>query len=168
MDGVFASELDHSFQRLRLCHSRGETRVRWARVRRGSAWMTDLSGGETIVELAFPLAGAFLFSHLGSRFLQARGKLISVFGDRRSKPEEGRDERCAFGREGIQNTTYFGHTKSGLVLIKQLRISIVWKPSSVFDAKDWAEVSPSFCSVCSFVPRRRGIEALFQVRGVAA
>jgi hypothetical protein len=30
--------------------------------------MTDLSGGETIVELAFPLAGAFLFSHLGSRF----------------------------------------------------------------------------------------------------
>jgi|TARA_B110000977_G_C10788389_1_gene381430 hypothetical protein len=28
--------------------------------------MTDLSGGETIVELAFPLAGAFLFSHLGS------------------------------------------------------------------------------------------------------
>ena len=60
-----------------------------ARVRRGSAWMTDLSGGETIVELAFPLAGAFLFSHLGSRFLQARGKLISVFGDSWSKPEEG-------------------------------------------------------------------------------
>jgi hypothetical protein len=112
--------------------------------------MTDLSGGETIVELAFPLAGAFLFSHLGSRFLRARGKLISVFGDRgRSKPEEGRDERCAFGREGIQNTAYFGHTKSGLVLIKQLRISIVWKPSSVFDAKDWAETESRFCSVCS-------------------
>jgi hypothetical protein len=51
--------------------------------------MTDLSGGETIVELAFPLAGAFLFSHLGSRFLQARGKLVSVFGDRRSKPRKG-------------------------------------------------------------------------------
>jgi hypothetical protein len=131
--------------------------------------MTDLSGGETIVELAFPLAGAFLFSHLGSRFLRARGKLISVFGDRRSKPEEGRDERCAFGREGIQNTAYFGHTKSGLVLIKQLRISIVWKPSSVFDAKDWAVSPKAFCCVCSaFVPRRRGIEALFQVRGVAA
>jgi hypothetical protein len=32
--------------------------------------MTDLSGGETIVELAFPLAGAFLFSHLGSRFCE--------------------------------------------------------------------------------------------------
>ena len=139
-----------------------------ARVRRGSGRMTDLSGGETIVELAFPLAGAFLFSHLGSRFLQARGKLVSVFGDRRSKPEEGRDERCAFGREGIQNTAYFGHTKSGLVLIKQLRISIVWKPCSVVDAKDWAETESRFCSVCSFVPRRRGIEALFQVRGVAA
>jgi hypothetical protein len=111
--------------------------------------MTDLSGGETIVELAFPLAGAFLFSHLGSRFLRARGKLISVFGDKTVKTEEGRDERCAFGREGIQNTAYFGHTKSGLVLIKQLRISIVWKPCSVFDAKDWAETESRFCSVCS-------------------
>jgi hypothetical protein len=73
--------------------------------------MTDLSGGETIVELAFPLAGAFLFSHLGSRFLQARGKLISVFGDRRSKPEEGRDERCAFGR-GASKTPRISVTQS--------------------------------------------------------
>lgn len=109
--------------------------------------MTDLSGGETIVELAFPLAGAFLFSHLGSRF--CAGQIDFCFWRQAVKTEEGRDERCAFDREGIQNTAYFGHTKSGLVLIKQLRISIVWKPSSVFDAKDWAETESRFCSVCS-------------------
>ena len=32
----------------------------------GSCKETHLSGGETIVELAFPLAGAFLVGHLGS------------------------------------------------------------------------------------------------------
>jgi hypothetical protein len=111
--------------------------------------MTDLSGGETIVELAFPLAGAFLFSHLGSRFLQA-GQIDFCFWRQGGQNQGRRDyDALRFWPRGIQNTAYFGHTKSGLVLIKQLRISIAWKPSSVFDAKDWAETESRFCSVCS-------------------
>ena len=48
------------------------------------------------------------------------------------------------------------------MLIKQLRISIVWKPSSVFDAEDWAETESRFCSVCSLFREGAALKPSFK------